>query len=330
MTPRRIVNRLRRTIFGTLYVDRGGGPEDTVFLGGSGRSGTTWLSEVINFDNSYRYLFEPFHPRYVPQWSGFPERPYLRPTEEHKEALETARQILSGRIRNRWIDGFNTKLVGHRRLLKDVRANLFLKWLSAHFPEVPIVFALRHPCAVVLSQHRGQRLRESWPPDLQSLLDQPALVEDHLGPFVPYIREACSMDLFDQLVFRWCIENYVPLRQFEAGGLHCVFYERVCLEPEAEIRRLFESIGRRWDVAALRTASRASPMTAQESRIHSAPAASSGLIDGWVERIEPVRVERTVEILALFGLDRFYGTEPEPLATPAPTWSGSPRRATSE
>lgn len=304
----RLASKIRRRIIGTLYVDVGEGPSETIFLGGSGRSGTTWLSEVINFDNRYRYLFEPFHPRYVPEWSGFPERPYFRATDQPPGALEITRRILSGKIRNRWVDAYNTRLVGRQRLLKDVRANMFLKWLSVNFPEVPIVFALRHPCAVVRSQEKYQLSQGSWPPDLESLLAQPDLVEDHLEPFVPHIREACRMDLYDQLVFRWCIENYVPIRQFGDGRIHWLFYERACLEPETRIRELFSFIGRPWADGVLRVARRPSPMAAPDSSIR----AGTGLIDDWQQKLPPERIERTVEILSLFGLDRIYGTDPLP------------------
>ena len=30
----------------------------TIFLAGSARSGTTWLQEIVNFNNDYRVLFE--------------------------------------------------------------------------------------------------------------------------------------------------------------------------------------------------------------------------------------------------------------------------------
>lgn len=311
-------SRLRREVMGRVYVDRGGGPENTVLLGGSGRSGTTWLSEVINFDHHYRYLFEPFHPGYVPEWSAFPERRYLRPTDRQADGIETVERILSGRIRNRWVDAYNLRLIGRSRLLKDVRANLFMKWISVQFPQVPLVFTLRHPCAVVLSQERGQTLRGSWAPDLESLLAQPDLVEDHLEPFVTHIREACTMPLWDQLVFRWCIENYVPLRQFEDGGVHWVFYERACLEPETQLRALFAAIGRPWDDRVLRLVSRPSQMSAPEASI----AVGSGLIDGWQRKVDAARVDRTLEILGLFGLDRFYGPEAEPRPEAVASLSG--------
>jgi hypothetical protein len=36
-----------------------------VWVIGDGRSGTTWLMELINWRKTYREMFEPFHPRFV-------------------------------------------------------------------------------------------------------------------------------------------------------------------------------------------------------------------------------------------------------------------------
>ncbi len=37
----------------------------TVFVSGVGRSGTTWVANIINYANDYRFMFEPFHPQRV-------------------------------------------------------------------------------------------------------------------------------------------------------------------------------------------------------------------------------------------------------------------------
>ena len=33
----------------------------TILIAGTGRSGTTWLSDTINYKNQFRYIFEPLH-----------------------------------------------------------------------------------------------------------------------------------------------------------------------------------------------------------------------------------------------------------------------------
>src|SRR5437870_3848637 len=89
-----------RGLLGQVYVDRGGGPEDTFFMAGTGRSGTTWIAEVLNHDHAYRYLHEPFRPGRVRATKPFLPRQYLRPDDRDPRYVEPARAILSGRVRS--------------------------------------------------------------------------------------------------------------------------------------------------------------------------------------------------------------------------------------
>ena len=114
------------------FVDAGD-PGSAIFLAGSARSGTTWVSEILNYDHEYRYMFEPFSPEETPICSGFRERQYIRPEDSNPYFLSTAGTILAGKIRSYWIDNYNRSSCSQRRLIKDIRANLFLKWIHTHF-----------------------------------------------------------------------------------------------------------------------------------------------------------------------------------------------------
>src|SRR5829696_6063462 len=120
-------------------------PQTLLFLAGSGRSGTTWLSEIINHRRGYRYVFEPFNPREVGPFEHFNTKQYLRPDDQREEFLEPARLALTGGLRDPWTDRFNGRIVARRRLIKDIRANLLLGWIRANFPGMPIILLLRHP-----------------------------------------------------------------------------------------------------------------------------------------------------------------------------------------
>jgi hypothetical protein len=91
-----IGGRLDR-LLGGLYVDLGKGDHrGSVFLAGTGRSGTTWLSDVVNHRGGYRYVFEPFHPGKVEAFAHFRPRQYLRPDDRREEFLGPARRVLTG------------------------------------------------------------------------------------------------------------------------------------------------------------------------------------------------------------------------------------------
>ena len=226
----------------------------SVFLAGSGRSGTTWLSGVINHGGGYRYVFEPFNPARVGAFGHFRSKQYLRPGDGREEFLEPARLVLTGALRSPWTDRFNRKLVARRRLIKDIRANLLLGWMRANFPGMPIVLLLRHPCAVVAS-----RLALGWKDNLHETMEQEDLVEDYLRPMEAEIRAA--RDDFERHLFLWCIDNYVPLRQFGPGEIHLAFYENLLVNPEDGATQPLRLLGEDTDDRAYEELDRPSPLS---------------------------------------------------------------------
>lgn len=295
-----MIGELLSRVLGGLHVDLGNGDHrNSVFLAGSGRSGTTWVSGMINHRNEYRFVFEPFNPDKVRLCGGFGRRQYLRSDDRREEYLGPARKVLTGGIRSYWTDRFNRKFVARRRLIKDIRANLLLGWIRANFPGMPMILLLRHPCAVGVS-----RLALGWKDNLSETMEQGELVEDFLLPMEADIRAA--RDGFECHVFSWCIENYVPLRQLGAREIHLAFYENFLVRPEDEIRRLFAYLGEGFDARVYRALRCPSPLSRKGGGEPS--------VDAWRRSVTDSQLERAVEILALFGLDRVYGarTMPDP------------------
>jgi hypothetical protein len=279
-------------LLGMLHVDLDRDHRNSVFIAGSGRSGTTWVSEIVNHRNGYRLVFEPFHPGKVGICGNFRRKQYLRPDDRREEYLEPARTVLTGGLRSTWTDRFNRKFVARRRLIKDIRANLLLGWMRENFQGMPIVLLLRHPCAVAAS-----RLALGWKDNLSETMDQEQLVEDFLLPVEAEIRGA--RDDFERHVFSWCIENYVPLRQFGPGEIHLSFYENFLAQPDDEVRRLLAFLGEDFDGRVYHALRRKG---------------EGPSVDAWRRSVSDSRLERTIEILGLFGLDRVYaeGAMPDP------------------
>jgi sulfotransferase family protein len=313
--------RIRRNVAATLrqiYIDPGGDYRSTTFLAGSGRGGTTWIAELINYNNDYRFIFEPFVARHVALARPFRNRQYMRPDDDRPEYLEPARQIVSGQLRNGWSDYYNRRVVARRRLIKEIRANLFLKWLHGHFPGMPIVLLLRHPMAVASS-----RVYFKWNDDLDDFLLQDQLMADHLEPYRDVIKAV--RDPFDKHILQWCVENSVPLRQFARGEIHLAFYENFSADPRAEIGRLFDYLKKPVIDGVFDRIGKPSSQTwrkpGQPKPVKSDP-------DAWRRHVPMDRQLAALEILKRFGLDAIYSTEPFPNVTAAYGMLRKPRDGT--
>src|SRR6056297_305674 len=91
--------------------------EKTIVLLGSGRSGTTFLSNIINYKNDYRYMFEPFRYSKVKIIKNLGNVVYLRKNERYL----IIKKVLSGKIQNSWINHLNKKIISKKRLIKSIR-----------------------------------------------------------------------------------------------------------------------------------------------------------------------------------------------------------------
>ena len=282
----------------------------SIFLAAVGRSGTTWISDVVNYDDSYRRILEPFHPYKVRQVRHFIYYQYIRGDNRDRQYIDPVKTILSGRFRNRWADSENTLLLSRHRFIKDIRANLFLGWMHEVFPEVPIILLFRHPCAVANSW-----LKLGWGKedlgtrtDIGVCLSQPQLVADHLAPFVDLEKELT--DDFERHVYLWCIQYYVPLRQLNPGSVHLAFYENFCETPEEEVAKVFRFLNKPFDPYIFQRLKIPSHVTRKESAIM----AGTSLVDSWRRQVSDGQIERAIDILKVFGLDRIYSEASMPNA----------------
>ena len=276
----------------------------TIFLAGSGRSGTTWIQEIINYDNSFRIMFEPFHSLKIDILKEWNYLQYLRYDNKDKKYIEPATKIFEGKIRHPWVDRYNRRFFTNKRLIKDIRANLFLKWIKYNFPEIPIVFILRHPCAVVSS-----KMKLKWDTHLDLFLEQEDCVTDYLNPFKKELEEVS--DNFEKHIYMWCVENYIPLKQFNMDDILVVFYEDLCDNRENEIENILSFLGNKVSSKVFEMSKKPS----SQSRLTSTINTGESLVSSWRKYITNEQIGRAVEILKIFGLDAIYGEGDYPLVS---------------
>jgi len=300
-----IARSIRGAVYRKIYQDSNRDTARTILVAGTARSGTTWLGELIASQLRCRIMFEPFNPELVSDFSGFSYFQYMRPDQEDAELLDFVRRVLSGQIRHPWIDRHVNKLRPDWRLIKEIRACLFLRWIHERFPEVKIFFIIRHPCAVVASR---MKLGWSTDGDISHFLAQPALLEDFLAAKLDIIGNAASSEEKHAIV--WCVSNMVALRQMQDAPMHTVFYENLLLHPRQVIKGLFHTIGQPYNGSVLRHAHRASMTTRRNSAI----VEDTNPTGHWRRELSAAQVSRVLGIVEGFGLSHLYGDSDLPAA----------------
>ncbi len=312
---RRILPALRyRATPKWSYVDIAPRADRAVLITGSGRSGSTWVMEALNFDGRYRIVFEPFRELSTAIARDIPYR-YLPPTREEPRIEGACRIILSGRLRTGWSDALNKRRIASRRLVKEIRIANLLPWLSNHFPEVPVIHLVRHPLAVAESRqflNPKQEILYNWW-TVEPFVRHPELIEGPLAPFVDVIAaNAENPDWLRRFTLRWCMENYVALAMADSHLALIAFYEDLVIDPRTEFERLLRHLGRPFEDRMLpglgSLSAHANPRRRKLDSIDH--------LSGWQRRLEPAQRRELLEIVDAFGLGHLYGDHPTPRLKP--------------
>lgn len=268
-------------------------PAQTIILAGSGRSGTTWLGNIIAASPSMRIIFEPFDYRHVPAASVLPLRAYARPTESYPDWAAFVGQALRGQLDNEWVNRQGRRRWAWQRLVKAIRANLMLGWIDHTF-HPKIVFTIRHPCAVVLS-----RVKLQWDTHLDVFLGQPQLVADYLEPFVEVINRAQTP--LQQHTVTWCIENLVPLRQLPDYDWIFCSYEQLYRNPQPEAERVLAGLGLRQSWFTRRAITKVTMVARPDSAILS----NEDPLTAWKNKLTAQEIDEILGIVNQFGIDLY-------------------------
>ena len=312
----------------SLIIDRNGDWRKSIFVSSGARTGSTWVSQLINYNNAYRYMYEPFisMPLGYPEiFTALPDNRimYLRPEEHIPKYVAQAEYIISGRFKHPRTDQYNMRFIVDKRLVKEVQSNLWLKWLKNNFPELPVILLLRHPIPTIRSRF-AEYFNE--PVEQRSEIDrnpaertahykeltfgQEKLVADHLQPLRAALEGAETV--MEQRAVVWCIQNYVPLRQFARGEIYLTFYENFCVDPENEIRRISEHLGEKIDDASLARFLDRLRRPSANSKLKSEMLDGWKMVSSWQKKTPPEDIRQAQKVLEIFGLDRIYNAA-EPL-----------------
>lgn len=270
-------------------------------------------------------VYEPLRASMVPEVptsgkQGEHPATYLPPADENAEWAKFFDRLFDGKISNCWtrqdwraahslvprllpqrlssrmatLSSRLRRFGASRCIIKCIRANLLLGWLTPRFP-LRVIYLTRHPCAVV-----GSRLALQWTDVLDEVVSQPRLEADFLSPFMSIIKHAATP--LQRMTVHWCVENLVPLTQLETNpDWITLCYETCVAEPDRTFANLFQQLG-------------LSPtfLTAAKTRVRPSVAAP-GELPPWHYPLTPSQGAEVLDICRAFGIN-LYGRDFFPLS----------------
>ena len=282
--------------------------KDVIWLIGDGRSGTTWVSDLINNKKYYRTLFEPFHPQFV---KFLQPHQYLRPGVSHNLLEKMASDVFAGRYTGLRVDRDSQSFVFKGLLIKDIFANLISFWVATQFQKVKIVLLIRNPFSVALSKFKKKGA--FWTTEPMDFLKQQNLYEDYLHPFESLIvKTSLKKDYILSQVLIWSIINYVPLCQFNPDQIHTVFYEDVYEDPNYEISRINNFINpcseNKKNILSPKIVNKPSRVSGTGSNI----VRGVSPITSWKKELTSMQIYEGYHILQSFGFHNLYNEDSMP------------------
>ena len=258
-------------------------------------------------------MFEPFHAPLsgLAREVGFRWGTYLPVDADAPDLTEAVDRVVTGRVRDAWIDRKNLRRHYRHRLVKDVATTNLVPWLCRQRPHDQFVYLVRHPLAVAWSL-RDLNWRERAA--TTELFDQPLLRDGPLAEVsgLDTLVQRADSDEQHRLVLKWCFENFAPLATPPSEGCHIVLYEHLVTDPERELKRIGALTG---DDHLLADPTRPSSADFHE-RAAELHAQRDQLISGWTSSITPAEVATSLDIVSAFGLDRLYDADPWPKVEP--------------
>lgn len=240
-------------------------------IAGSGRSGTTWVQDALATANGLRPIFEPLHPAVSAVGERYAFRA-LAPDESHPDLRRYLDDVCFGRKQTLWttyrrqrrwlfpprekvstwrdatriyrnwkmflsdVPSLMRMSRGQFPLIKCIRANLMLGWLSRQF-ECSTVLLVRHPGAVIESKLQG-----FW--NVQAVLagfrGDPRFHELTGGRYHSLLNR--DQTPVEGMAALWVIENQYAVEHAARDGVTVVFYECLTSRPNLEWRRICRAL----------------------------------------------------------------------------------------
>lgn len=228
--------------------------EHHIIVAGFGRSGTTWLSDIVSKITGRLLLFEPFHPCIFESSSDFiyrdnaPLEELITHVKKSQEQLPANRWLLRNHL-NHPIEAVsmdfiaylwkNTRVGG----FKTIRVNHMIGQIASHL-DASVLFIHRHPLAVLSStknrknfwKEYGQGFEQHQQLFYHHALASEVLTKEHAAT----IKKLWSSASYDQkAIIMWCVSMIITMKNLaKYEKKYMLSYEDLYISPFEEIWKI--------------------------------------------------------------------------------------------
>lgn len=292
-------------------------PRPIVVLG-FGRSGTTWISDIISKTLGGLLLFEPLHPQVcdfaaAACYSDASDPALANRLEEHLGA------VLNGRERHKWLlrnhlftplqevsNAFVDAIWRECQVIgfKEIRANFLIDWLVRRY-DARIVYIARHPCAVLASLRRRPNFWKELGWDAhRRLFSERVLPLSPAGEHWATFLDDGRTDL-EQQTAMWAATHALATRQLQQLDLPVLYYEDFYEQPFAATRNLLRHLGH--PTNAIHPAHLFVPSMTTLRTVHGLTATETTYAEHgeslfWEDVLDQAEVTTIMDIVAAFGV----------------------------
>lgn len=305
----------------------------SIIVLGFGRSGTTWLSDIISKATGNLILFEPFHPS-VTEFSRTFSYSYINDDNNTNHLKNYLCDVLNKRHRKKWLlrnhipvrlEEINQdflKMLWEECSIggfKEIRANFLIRWIYENL-DSKIVYIVRHPCAVVSSIKRRKNFWEfGWPETYELFLNKTLYSDTYSNhDFVSHIGvvENVKTDL-EKYAVMWAITHAIVLPELKKLKLPLFYYENIYGQPFSSVKEILRYLG--FDDIRIHPSYIFTPAMTSLKTLHGLyrmdkEISQKGSKLFWEEILSKEEVDMIMDIVSHFGI-HLYGKSGFPLTS---------------
>lgn len=313
---------IKNVAFGGATKMGEGMTREAILIASLGRSGTTWLGNILSGLNGYKMLNEPLRPEDPTEYEArYRHRLYVKENDPAPRLREKLEKAFTGQVPQsyKWdlrSEGRLGMLLEHiwnrKVVVKSTRSLRLLPWIHRTFDLKGTVILIRHPCAVISSMLKSG----GWGYD--------RLEQNGVSPFDQAVGEQAPASVAERLrsdiegtttnpeilAHMWAIDYHVALNHHEnteGKFSHLVTYEHLLTEGQRCVRGLCAFLGVEPNEEVFQQLNWASRTASDQLSTED----TSRQLRKWKEHLDEDTVERVLSIVHSYDLD-IYGPDPMP------------------